>query len=53
MLRAVQERIDAPLSIIPPGLLTEPVVGVIVNSPAMRRLVKLRAYLESRPRSGD
>jgi hypothetical protein len=48
MLDNVTERINAPLEVIPPGMIPPPVAAIILNSPAMRRLVLLRRYLQRR-----
>jgi hypothetical protein len=48
MLRNVARRIEAPLDLIPAGLMPPDVARLVLNSGAMRRLVRLHQYLLSR-----
>jgi hypothetical protein len=48
MFRFVEERINAPLEMIPAGSFPPAAILVVYNSPRMCRLIRLRDYLAGR-----
>jgi len=48
ILRKVEQKLDAPLLMVPPGMLTPPIARLITGGPRFQQLLRLRTYLLKR-----